>query len=222
MTKEVFQMKRIVAVFDIDGTIIDLFSERIFLFFLLLKGKFFINNLFNYAINFLKTIDKGLIFATKGNKAYFKGKDSKLIEELAHICFKKYIIKRISPYAIEKIKQHKNKRHEVVFISGTLPFLLNEFKNFFGVNRGYSVTLEIKNGKFTGRSLGIYPYGYGKVKVIKKLFPDKIYNLSCSFAYANHISDIEFLKLFGNAFIINPNKRLARIAQKESINIEYF
>ncbi len=215
-------MKKTIAVFDIDGTIIDFFSERIFLLFLLSKGKFFINDLFNYAVNFLQTTNRGFIFATKGNKAYFKSKNSKEIEKLAHICFRKHILKRIFPRAKEKIEQHQKKHHEIVFLSGTLPFLLNEYKKYFGVNKGYSARLEIKNGRFTGKTLGIYPYGEGKAEIIKKFFDKDRYDLSRSFAYGNHLSDIKSLKLFGNAFIINPNKKLAAIARAKSIKIEYF
>ncbi len=215
-------MKKIIAVFDIDGTIIDFFSERIFLLFLLSKGKFFINDLFNYAVNFMKTTNQGFIFATKGNKAYFKNKDSKEIEKLAHICFRKHILKRIFTRAKEKIEQHKKKQHEIVLLSGTLSFLLDEYKNHFGVKKGYGTTLEIKNGKFTGKTLGIYPYGKGKAEIIKKYFDKNQYDLSRSFAYGNHLSDIKSLKLFGNAFIINPDRKLAAIARAESIKIEYF
>ncbi|MCK5533541.1 HAD-IB family hydrolase [bacterium] len=215
-------MKKIVAVFDIDGTIIDFFSERIFLLFLLSKGKLFINDLFNYAVNLLQTADQGCIFATKGNKAYFKGKDSTQIEKLAHTCFRKHILHRIFARAKEKIKQHQQQQHEIVFISGTLPFLLNEYKNYFGVNKGYGTRLETKNGKFTGKTMGIYPYGEGKAEIVKKYLTGNEYDLSRSFAYGNHLSDIKSLKLFGNAFMINPNKKLAAIARAESIKIEYF
>lgn len=216
-------MKKTIAAFDIDGTILPRNSaERIFIRYLAGRKELHITDAARYAMRLLAGLPRGWIRATKGNKSYLKGKSASRIDSLAEECFHEEIAPKISDRAREKIEEHRGRGDEIVLLSGTLDLLLERFAAHLGADHSHGSTLTISDGKYTGEIEGIYPYGNAKAAIVRSNYSLDLYDLSSSFAYANHPTDLEFLELFGHPALANPSHRLAREARKRGIDLVDF
>src|SRR5215813_10994705 len=103
--------KRIVAIFDVDGTLIaDTTLERIFIKFLWRRGELSWHELINWIGSWAKAAITGRP-RLKAIKAYLRGKDSARIRRLARECFEGEIEPRLSPKAINRLRWHQSAGH---------------------------------------------------------------------------------------------------------------
>lgn len=216
-------MKKAIAVFDIDGTVLkDSSSERIFVRYLLVRGELNMFNVINYVKHFLVTFPRNWVLATKGNRFYLKGKSSHRIEKLAEEYFRNEIIPKISDVARRKIEEHRTCGLEIVLLSGTPDVLLRCFQEYLKADRAHGSTLRVSDGRYTGDICGIYPYGRAKAEIVHTYYGSGSYDLSASYAYADCISDFDFLELFGHPALVNSTPRLKAKAKRKGINTVLF
>lgn len=216
-------MSKAIAVFDIDGTILRHGSaERMFIRYLRTRGELNLAHGVRFMNHFLATFPRNWIMATKGNRFYLKGKSGHRIEKLAEECFRKEIAPRISDVARRRIEEHRACGLEIVLLSGTLDVLLRCFREDLGADRAHGSTLKISDGRYTGDLCGVYPYGRAKAEMVRTYYGDGSYHLSASYAYADHISDFEFLGLFGHPALVNPTPRLMVKAKNKGITPVFF
>ena len=216
-------MKKAIAVFDIDGTLLTGTSaERIFVQFLLTRGELYLTDGINYVRHFLATFPRSWIRATKGNRYYLRGKKSDNVEVLSKECYHTEIVPKISSRARRRIEEHKRNGLEIALLSGTPDFLLRHFQEDLGTDSAYGSMMEIVDRCYTGGTIEPFPYGRAKAEIVRATYGPDQYDLSSSYAYADHVSDFEFLRLFGHPHIVNPHPRLASKAKKVGIDTIYF
>jgi HAD superfamily hydrolase (TIGR01490 family) len=216
-------MKKAIAVFDIDGTVLaGSTAERIFVRNLIARGELGLTEGINFARRFFSMSCRDWMLATKGNKYYLKGKDARRIEELAAAVFQRAILPRISEKALRTIEEHRSNGLEIVLLSGTLDALIRCFQEHLGANHVHGSNLAASRGRYTGDITGIYPYGAAKAEIVRAFYGSDAYDLSASYAYANHETDLDFLSLFGHPMIVNPSDRLAERARRAGIGIIQF
>lgn len=211
-------MRRAVAVFDIDGTVLrNTSAERIFVRYLLRKGELGLADGVRFAAHVLVDALRGWRVASKGNKHYLKGKRPRRIEKLAADCFERDIAPRVSQAARERIQEHRRDGLQIVLLSGTLDVLLRLFSSYLGADQGHGARLETHGGRYTGNVRAPYPYGRTKAQIVRAHYGDGSYDLSASYAYADRASDLEVLGLFGHPCVVNATGRLAREAKRRGI-----
>ena len=216
-------MKKAIAAFDIDRTVLTgTSSERIFVRYLLSKGELNAVNGAYFVKHFLVTFPRNWTMASKGNKSYLEGESSSRIEKLAEECFVKEIVPKISDVARRRIEEHRACGLKIVLLSGTLDVLLQCFQEYLGADHAHGSNLEVSGGRYTGDICGIYPYGRAKAEIVRIYYGRDPYDLSASYAYADHISDFEFLGLFGHPAVVNPTPRLIAKAKRAGIDIVFF
>ena len=205
------------AVFDLDGTIIRLSSEQVFLGYLLNHGEIPIPNLLAWTSNFLKV--KSLPIA-KSNKVYLRGLEQEHIHKIARHCFVDMLRASIAPHIAELIHFHRAEGRTVVLMSGSLSFLVQPFHEHFQTDMMVAHELEVVDGKFTGQRVGLHPYAENKAKLAQHLATEHGLDLSRSYAYGNHHTDAHKLKLFGHPVAVNPDRQLRHIAEEKGWQIE--
>ena len=207
------------AVFDLDGTIIDSSSERLFFFYLLKRGKLRLGSLAEWLIDWIRLFDfqKGA-----ANKVYLKGIDAKSLIDEARTFFADYLVSRISSHACELIEFHKSHGRMVVILSGSLTVLVTQFAEHFALETKFGNDLEVVAGEITGRLAGYHPYGQQKATLVESLSSEHQLDLSASYAYGNHHTDTYKLQLFGYPVAVNPTAKLRRIAKANGWSIEMF
>ena len=205
------------AIFDLDGTIIRVSSEQVFLSYLLSHGEIPIPNLLNWVSNFLKV--KSLPVA-KSNKIYLRGLVQERLHAIARRCFVDTLRPSIAPHISELIEAHRADGRTVILMSGSLSFLVQPFHEHFQTDLMVAHELEVVDGKFTGRRVGLHPFAKNKAKLAQHLAKEHGFDLSNSYAYGNHHTDAYKLELFGHPVAVNADRQLHRIATEKGWQIE--
>ena len=207
------------AVFDLDGTIIDNSSERVFLKYLLERGELPLRNLSQWLLDFIRTRD---LRQAKANKVYLKGLDYQHIYDLAQICFTECLVERISPKVFDLIEFHRTEGRTIVILSGSLELLVRFFYERLKADLMVGYALEVIEEEITGHGVGLNPYGENKARLVQELAEAHNFDLSESYAYGNHHSDAHKLKQVGHPVAVNPDRKLREIASANDWQIEQF
>ena len=205
------------AIFDLDGTIIRLSSEQIFLQYLLNHGEIPIANLLAWASNLLKV--KSLPVA-KSNKIHLRGLEEVRLHEIARRCFVEKLRPSIAPHISDLIHAHRTEGQTVILMSGSLSFLVALFHDHFQTDLMVSHQLKVVDGRFTGKRIGLHPFAENKAKLSQQLAIEHGFDLSASYAYGNHHTDAHKLALFGHPVAVNPDRKLRQIATEKGWQIE--
>ena len=206
-----------VAVFcDLDGTLIAEPSLEMRLFHALREhGDIPLLNYARWAGEWLRLLRGGLTQIQYANKRYLRGVPRDLIyRHVAQI--------PIFEEAIARLAWHARQGHILVVVSGTIEPLAHiaaiaiecEFEAR-GVETRLHVCatrLEEHFGRWTGRIVGEAVYGPAKHDVVLQFAAQHSVDLRNSYAYGNSIDDSFMLSAVGHAHVVNPNKRLATLA----------
>ena len=214
----------VAAVFDVDRTLVPITTtERIFIRYLVRRGVIGPRTVLSTLAFMVRRLPQASPFETiRRQRAYLAGQPYEKMRRLALDCFENDIKPRISQAGIEAIREHKEKQHVVVLLSGSLDFLLEPFKEYVGADHLIAAQMEVAGGKLTGRIAGDYPYGDLKATIIAHFAEEHGLDFSRSYAYADHHTDHTLLRLFGNPIVINPKRRMQEIAEREGWTVKDF
>lgn len=201
---------KIVALFDFDGTIVKGDSFREFLKFNL-KNNGGLIALFKLSwITFLRKL-KIISLARAKEKAincFYSGDDAKwkaLVDGFANNVLSLLLLND----AINRINWHKTKGHLIVIVSSAPNIYFDSLKKTLGFDNVLASDIGYANGKAV---LSFHCFGKDKVVKLKKVFKNDI-DLSNSYAYSDHHSDIHLLKIVGNPIVVSPTKLLRAHAE---------
>jgi len=213
-------MGKPVAIFDVDRTILAKTStERLFFRYLLLKGKLKLSGLFFFFWQFLLHIRRPEWRVIKSNKGYLRNLPVEMIVALIPGFFSLVLKPRLVPEVLAQVERHKQNGEEVFLLSGMPEFLLAHYAKELGVSGFWGTKVVIKDGVFTGRFEGRFPFGPAKAEIVKKLAFEKHWDLPHSYGYADHHSDVHFLELVGHPVAANPDEKLRRTAKERGWEI---
>jgi len=116
------------------------------------------------------------------------------------------------PKALDKIRDHLEKGHQVVLISGGLEPMLKPLAQSLGVHALVGAKPELHLGRLTGHLVGGALSGRAKSTAVRETAARLGVSLSRSYAYADSIGDREFLETVKFPRAVNPDRRLRRLA----------
>jgi len=148
--------------------------------------------------------------------SFLKDKRIEEVDEIVDIFFKNVLCKFIFSEIVDIINKHKEKERELIIISNGADILVKRVADFLDIKNYIGTRLEIINGKFTGKILGDIVYGKNKVKVAEEFIKKNNFNLDNSYAYTDHISDLDLLLMVSNPFAVNPDNFLVAEAKKRN------
>ncbi len=144
------------------------------------------------------------------------------MERLARDCFEQEITRRLLPGALARLRWHQRAGHCVVLLSGTLDLLLAPLAEHLGVHARIGTELEVANQRLTGRIIGLHPFGAAKAECLAAMNRAGAFDLTRSFAYADHYADRHLLAAVGHPVAANPDRRLRHLAERHGWMIEDF
>ncbi|MGH8003514.1 MAG: HAD family hydrolase [Limisphaerales bacterium] len=207
-------MGKAVAIFDVDRTILAKTStERLFFRYLFTRGELEVSGLLFFLWQFLLHMRRPEWRVIKSNKGYLKNLSVKETEAGVPVFFDRVIRSRLVPEVVERIKKHRQEEEEVFLLSGMPEFLLAHYAKELEVTHYWGTKVATKEGVFTGRFEGQFPFGPAKAEIVKKIAAEGGWDLSRSFAYADHHTDVHFLELVGHPAAANPDEELRQIAK---------
>ena len=212
------------AFFDVDGTLVNLTIVHYYVRFRgLLLHPFirpfwlfcFLPKIFYYLL-----LDR--VSRTKFNKVFYRnyrGMEVERLKQLSLETFDTFLRPKIYPAAAEQILEHKAKGDLIVFVTGSLDFIMTPLADYLGADHVLSMTLQEQDGKFTGE-LTSSPLGEEeKARGVKAFAQEHGIELAGSYAYGDSRADLPMLRCVGTPVVVNPGKALRQIATESGSQI---
>ncbi len=123
------------------------------------------------------------------------------------------ILPRVYPEITEVIDGHRA-AGDLTFIATAAPSELAEtLAERLGMTGGLGTTAEVDgSGRYSGRLGGSVLHGLAKAEAVEMHAARWGIDLSVSAAYSDSINDLPLLELVGTAEVVNPDRRLRRVA----------
>jgi HAD superfamily hydrolase (TIGR01490 family) len=210
-------MSRVVAIFDVDQTLVQGYTERLFFRYLVQQRRL--------------SLPRALAYLGKAacrlqdrfqDKSYLEGLQVEEVVGLAWQCYQEDIAPRVSPAGLACVQAHQAQGHAIALLSGSLSLLLAPLQEDLGADWLIATELQRVNGQFTGAITGLHPRGPNKLRLLQDLSRTHGFDLSQAYAYGDHIQDSYLFRSIGHPVAVNPSWRLKRHARKHHWPIRYF
>jgi HAD superfamily hydrolase (TIGR01490 family) len=147
-------------------------------------------------------------------KTYRGSKQTDLIEQ-GEALFESNIRRAFIPHALEIVAAHRRTGDAIVIVSATPQHILAPVAKYLKPDSLICTRLEADGlGRCTGRSLGAICIGIEKATRIRELAACHRLDLAAAHAYCDHPADLPMLTSVGHPHVVNPSKRLAKIARR--------
>jgi len=207
------------AVFDLDGTVLEGDSFRAFLFWLYLKKQIKLSN-WRKGITVSCKRKLGLLSHHEfkaGMLQPLKGMTRDDIDSRGREFVKVVGQGMIRRDAVDKIAACREEGHQVVLATASPDVYVESFANSLNIPTYLSVHLIYsKNGRFTGELEGGTMLGDDKVRQILARSDDRPITL----AFSDSESDLALLRAAKTPVIVNPNRTLRTIARRNGWQTE--
>ena len=215
---------QVAAFFDVDGTLVNSTIVHYYVRFRLqllhpLIRPFWLAG-FLLKIPYYLLLDR--VSRTKFNQVFYRnyrGMEVERLKQLSLETFDTFLRSKIYPAAAEQILEHKEKGHLVVFVTGSLDFIITPLAEHLQADHVLSMLLQEQDGKFTGE-LTSSPLGEEeKARVMKAFAQEHGIELAGSYAYGDSRADLPMLRCVGTPVVVNPGKALCQIASESGWQI---
>ena len=143
----------------------------------------------------------------------------KTIDQMTVLClahFDKVVKQTIYQEAREMISNQLGEGHFVSLLTATNDVIAKPLADELGVKNIIATNLEMIDGKFTGKTSGIYCCAEGKLERLKLYCETQNIDLNDVHYYGDSSSDIPVLEAVAYPFACNPMESLRRKAMAEN------
>lgn len=210
-------MGRVAAIFDVDQTLIQGYTERLFFRYLVRHGLLPLPRALSYLGRLARNPKERF-----RDKTYLQGLPVAETLQLARKCYQENIAPRLSAVAVSCVREHQGRGHNIVLLTGSLSFLTMPLKEELGAD-WLIATEVVQNGRcFSGEVTGLHPRGANKLHLLLELSQAQDLDLGRSFAYGDHLQDFHLFRRIGYPVAVNPSWRLKRLARRHRWPIRSF
>ena len=198
------------ALFDMDGTIIDGDTNDISLNQYLAQGlidKSVIDKLNYFEDLFYKgvlDINEFVRFAVTPLLNFSKEKRDLVLDNIV----KNNIYPKVRLDALKQIKFHKDRGDTVVIVTSTMDYLVEVVARYLKVEYYLGAPMEQQDGRLTGKQAGIVPFQQDKITCVKEFAMRHHLSLEGMYGYGDSVNDIPMLSICEHKFAVNPNQKL--------------
>jgi fatty acyl-CoA reductase len=141
----------------------------------------------------------------------YEGVDVSEARSLASESMEGLILRRLAPAAVRRIRAHRAAGHRIVFITGSLDFIVEPIRAL--ADEVVTARLQEIDGRFTGDLEKAPLVGEARSSWLSEYAQGVGADLQSCFAYADSISDLPLLETVGNPVAVNADVSLSRIAR---------
>jgi 1-acyl-sn-glycerol-3-phosphate acyltransferase len=206
--------KKDLILFDLDGTLIEGQTQKIFLDILRDEK---IVTLYDFTLLTLWFIAYKLRIITKTKKARkfaFRKLANRQVIEIEKIIethFSKFRNK-IFHNSLEIINKFKSQNDKIIVISASIEPIVKMICKELSLDEYICTKLDVYDGKFSGNFVGIPMYGDEKINQIKNYLTHQGKKFNKIYYYNDHISDIGLMEFVDVPVCVNPDPKLRKIA----------
>ncbi|MDC0528659.1 HAD-IB family hydrolase [Gammaproteobacteria bacterium] len=216
-------MKRNLAIFDLDNTILNGDSDYSWINFLIekrlvdkdeyeRKNKYFYDQYYQGKLNY----DEWAEFAL----TTIKGKKPEEIEDILPKFLSEIIEPMINIYALKLLHDHTHNNDIMLLASATNSVIVEPIAKRLGFKNIISTEVEIIDEIYTGKVLGIPALSEGKlIKVKEWMLQNSIESFDNTSFYSDSINDLPLLAAVSKPVAVNPDDMLREECRKRSWEI---
>ena len=216
-------MKRNLAIFDLDNTILNGDSDYSWINFLIekrlvdkdeyeRKNKYFYDQYYQGKLNY----DEWAEFAL----TTIKGKKPEEIEDILSKFLSEIIEPMINIYALKLLHDHTHNNDIMLLASATNSVIVEPIAKRLGFKNIVSTEVEIIDEIYTGKVLGIPALSEGKlIKVKEWMLQNSIESFDNTSFYSDSINDLALLAAVSKPVAVNPDDMLREECRNRSWEI---
>lgn len=215
--------REIVAVFDLEGTVIASNLIESFLWTRLIghpQSNWFgeIAALAAAAPRYLRAEQHSRGEFIRSFMRRYAGASEAGLRRLVHDRLGDALLRRALPEAIRQIRAHRAAGHRTVLITGTADVLIESLSPLF--DEVVSSRLHARDGVLTGFLDAPPLVGESRVAWLRRFADTAGIDLPRSYAYGDSYSDRPLLEAVGNPVAVNPDPKLFRYAKRRGWRVE--
>lgn len=207
-------MKKTIALFDLDYTLIDADSEEMWSKFLFRRGlvdRSFVETIENY----YKDYETGNLDFTAYENFLLSSLVSIPTKDLGVL--KKAYLEEVDattrPWMMRQVNWHREQGHELLLISAANDFLAGAIAKKLQFKNILCTRAEKNHGKFTGKITGTPAFRAGKVSLLADWLRERQMTLKGSWGYSDSYNDLPLLNIVANPVAVRPDARLRNHAR---------
>lgn len=210
---------RVLAVFDLDKTIIDTSASMAYRKPLADRGLITTTDMLRMLMmlgNYMISGHDDASMDTTRNTlvAMIRGRREDDLVDVARGALQDVIVPFIYREARELIERHHAVGHRVAIITASARVLVTPLAEELGADHLIATELEVDDdGTFTGE-VPFFCKGPAKAEGLRRLADTQRYDLSASWAYTDSATDLPLLEAVGHPTVVNPDRALRRIADE--------
>jgi HAD superfamily hydrolase (TIGR01490 family) len=214
----------VLAVFDVDGTLVETNVVEYFLWMRLRAQP-----LDDWPAFMAGILRKGprWLYLERRSRAEFQrsfyreydGLDPDVMKQLGREALDAVTLRRIYPEGMRRIREHKRAGHRVLLLTGALDVVVEPLAELLEVEVDCAHLL-VKDGRLTGDLQSPPPAGEARGALLEEYAERNAVVLAESFAYADSLSDLPMLELAGTPVAVNPDARLSQVAGQRGWRVE--
>jgi HAD superfamily hydrolase (TIGR01490 family) len=145
--------------------------------------------------------------AAEGGLLVLRGYSPREMQELVVDSMERVLKPLVYAESLDLIELHRERGEPVYIVSATLQEIVQVIADDLGFDGALGSIVEVEDGKYTGRATRSL-HAEGKARCIRELG----YDLDASTAYSDSHTDLPFLEAVGHPVVVNPDRKLRRIA----------
>ena len=214
----------VLAVFDVDGTLVETNVVEYFLYMRLRAQPLedwpaFMADMARKAPRWLYLERRSRAEFQRSFYREYEGLELDVMRRLGREALDAVTLRRIYPAGMRRIREHKRAGHRVLLLTGALDVVVEPLAELLDVEVDCAHLL-VKDGRLTGDLQSPPPAGEARGALLEEYAGRNGVVLSESFAYADSLSDLPMLELVGTPVAVNPDARLSQVAGQRGWRIE--
>lgn len=200
------------AIFDIDGTLVQGSTERRFWRYLLARGRQGPRQILAYALFLLRFAPTYGADIAKKDKAYLRNLETADVKTLAAAFVATEVLPHLFAPAVQRLQQHLRRGDTVVLLSGTLEPIARALADALGVQHVCATVCSEREGRYLASPPEVHPFGRAKLHLAAQLAADLGYELRHATAYGDSRHDLHLLNAVGEPVAVLPDAGLSATA----------
>ena len=212
------------AFFDFDGTLIAGFSATVFLKEQIRRGQLGPYQLVELvsAITQFSLGTMGFSGLMTSAAQFMRGVSEQDYIEFGQELYEQQIARKVYPESRALVQAHMARGHTVAVISSATPYQVEPMARDLDIEHVICSRYEVKDGVFTGGIERPLCFGDGKVLAAESLSDQYGIDLDQSYFYSDSDDDLQLLERVGHPQPLNPNAKLAVIAEQRGWPVRRF
>jgi fatty acyl-CoA reductase len=214
----------VLAVFDVDGTLVETNVVEYFLWMRLRAQP--LEDWPSFMVQMLREAPRWLYLERRSRAEFqrsfyreYNGLDYEVMKRLGREALNAVTLRRIYPEGMRRIREHKRAGHRVLLLTGALDVVVEPLAELLDVEVDCARLLTI-DGRLTGDLDMPPPAGEARGTLLEEYAAKNGIVLAESFAYADSLSDLPMMELVGTPVVVNPDARLSQVAGQRGWRVE--